>query len=200
MSSAKARAMRIGSHPRSVRRIREPVAGQRRHDEVEFASQLRDHVEELDDRPGPAVDQQQRERVRRRVRARAGSGSSDAVDARPELGERVDARFLGPPVVPVAPVLDQLAAGIRSVSRTPTRFRRSRRESASDPGGHADRRARRRRRGSRTARCLRSCAPGSARPTVRTEPRAPAPFASRRAGRLSGHARSCSSGGACTRV
>ena len=70
--------------------------------------QPRDDVEELDDRAGPAVREEQRQRVRVR-RARVDEVDRLAVDARAEVLELVEPRLLRAPVVLVAPVLDQLA-------------------------------------------------------------------------------------------
>ena len=66
--------------------------------------QARDDVEELHDRTGPAVDEQQREGV---FTGGAGVYEVDrlTLDARPEMGQLVEARLLRSPVVPVLPVL-----------------------------------------------------------------------------------------------
>ena len=66
-----------------------------------------EHVEELDDRSGPAVHHEQREGVRL---GRTGVHEVDAltVDGGRELVEGVDPRLLGPPVEMVDPVRHQL--------------------------------------------------------------------------------------------
>src|SRR5579884_2395449 len=78
--------------------------------------QRTDDVEELDDRAGPAVRDDERERVRL-GRPHVEEVDALAVDLRDELVERVEPRLLLAPVVPVPPVLDELAqvAELRAV-------------------------------------------------------------------------------------
>ena len=75
---------------------------------MELVGQPRDDVEELDDRPGPPVDEQDREGV---VTRRTGVDEVDRlpVDRRAEVVELVEQCLLGPPVVAVTPVIDELA-------------------------------------------------------------------------------------------
>ena len=118
MSSVNARAIRAGSQPRALRRLRESVAGQRRRDHVERVfgptavvlgiGQPRDHVEELHDRARPPVGEEQRQRVGVR-RARVHEVDLLPVDPGAEVRQLVEPRFLRAPVVLVAPVLDELA-------------------------------------------------------------------------------------------
>ena len=94
------------------------VARQRRCDHVERVlgvtavqfriRQSRDDVEELHDRAGPAVHDQQRERVGVRG-SRVDEVDRLAVDAGAEVVELVEPRLLGAPVVLVAPVRHELA-------------------------------------------------------------------------------------------
>ena len=133
-----------GSAPRS----RSPgVRARRRGKRRRFAAvrlgvrQPRDHLEELDDRTGPTVREEQRQRVRVR---RAGVDEVDrlAVDAGAEVLELVEPRLLRAPVVLRRASTRRARAGSRSVSRTPSPCPRSDREDA--------RRARRLRRSSST--------------------------------------------------
>ena len=118
MSSMNAWAMRCDVPSRGTRRLGEPVARQRRGDHMEGVAgpatvglgvgQPGDDVEELDHRARPAVDEQQGQGI---GVGRPGVHEMDrlAVDGGPVVLEAVQAGLLCPPVVGVAPVLDQLA-------------------------------------------------------------------------------------------
>jgi hypothetical protein len=94
MTSAKAAAIR--------REARE-----RRSHDVEVLRERAERVEQLEHGARPAVDHEQRDRVRPR---RSGVEEVDPlpVDLGDELGHGVQAGLGRPPVVPVAPVVEQL--------------------------------------------------------------------------------------------
>ncbi len=105
--------MWTGSQPGRRGLCREPVAGHRRHDDVERVRRIAavggrvgerpDHVEHLDDRAGPAVRDDQRQRVLVR-RAHVDEVDVEAVDLGDELRERVQPRLETSHVVLVGPV------------------------------------------------------------------------------------------------
>ena len=103
--------------PGSIRLVAEPVAGQRGAHEVERVvgiaavrggiRERADHLQELDDRPGPAVGDDQGQGIRVR---RPGVEEVDAepVDRGPELRHGVQPPLGRPPVVPLRPVAAEL--------------------------------------------------------------------------------------------
>src|SRR5262249_52639783 len=100
-----------------VRPERERVAGQRgRHDgerigriaaEPRGVGEHRDDALELHDRPGPSVREEERQRVGPDAWL-VDEVNVDAGDRRRELTEAIQGRFVGPPIVLVAPVRNEL--------------------------------------------------------------------------------------------
>ena len=100
-------------------------------------------VEELDDRAGPAVGDDQRQRVGF-GRARVDEVHARAVDLGDEVVERVEPRLGAPPVVLVAPVRDAARRGSRARCRSPSPRRGAVPGGACAPAARAGRRGRRR--------------------------------------------------------
>ena len=147
-----------------ARRLREAVTRQRGRDDVEgvggvAAVSLRlgepwDDVEELDDRARPAVGEEQREGVRVRAE-RAWMKWIDWPSIRVrKCSKLVEPRLLRPPVVGVAPVLDQLAQVVDRDPVLPARALDLVREAAAAPDARAGPPGRRRARESGSWRWL----------------------------------------------
>ena len=86
---------------------RQRVAGKRRRDDAEVLGKQRDQLEELDDRAGPAVRNEQRHGVRSPARL-VDEVQLDAADRHAELAKAVDARFLRAPIKVSVPIVDEI--------------------------------------------------------------------------------------------
>src|SRR5258708_3998408 len=86
---------------------RKRVARKRRCDHREALGEKRNQLEELDDRSGPAVAEEQRRRVLSPARL-VDEMQLDAADRNRELAKAVDARFLRAPVEAFLPIGDDL--------------------------------------------------------------------------------------------
>ena len=109
----------LDAPPSPIGLAAEPVTGQRRADDVKRASpgpgrvgQRSDHLQELHHRPRPPVRHDQRQRIRP-CGSHMDKVDGQPVDLRPELRQPVQPRLGRPPVIPLSPVLAQLAQVIQ---------------------------------------------------------------------------------------
>src|SRR5262249_43002869 len=104
-------------HTRLARPIREAVAGQRRHDEIESVGRIgaagsrigeqRDDFEKFEDRPGPSVSEKERQRIGS-LAAYVEVVDVEAADAGSEIRKGIDSVFPLPPVELRTPVGDEI--------------------------------------------------------------------------------------------
>ena len=136
-------------------RLREPVAGERRHDHIEGVRgiaavrggvrELRRDLVHLGVRAGPAVQEHERHGVGPRHRGSVRSARSGRRSSTTTREALVEHALLGSPVEPVDPVRASLAEVARCSSRATSRHRRGCRSTGYGGRGRGDRRGSRRR-------------------------------------------------------